>query len=66
MDKEKEKQLIELLKKKWVSRKEMREFFKSANHCLAWIQFASNHYLLAEEKRGKTPYFKIMNMGDYQ
>lgn len=60
------KRLIEMLLERWVSTEEIKRLYNVSNERVYRIIDGINTYPIAEEKRGKIVYFKIMNKGDYK
>lgn len=65
-NKEKKAKLLEMIKDEWVSIVELRKILKCSNNAIYSIVCNLCDYPIAEEKRDKHVYFKLMNKGDYE
>jgi DeoR/GlpR family transcriptional regulator of sugar metabolism len=62
---EKIQKILELIKDKWMSVKELRQHLKCSNNAIYSYMVILSNYPIAEEKRENMVYFKLMNKDDY-
>lgn len=63
---EKVKQILSLIKDRWVSVKELRERLNCTNNAIYSYMVILCDYPIAEERRDNLIYFKLMKKEDYK